>query len=105
MKHQLFIYYRIPKADITLGLQCARRMATQLMQEGLGNSQLFQREETDKPYFTLMEVISPSPEYSDCTALFTEKLERIAARCFADLPKLPSRQLELFTKLHGEVNG
>jgi hypothetical protein len=105
MKRQLFIYYRIPKADIAPGLQCARRLATQLKQQGLGHSQLFQREEVDKPYFTLMEVIYPAPEFSDSTALFTEKLEQMAATCFADLPSPPSRHLELFTELHDEVNG
>lgn len=105
MKRQLFIYYRIPKADIALGLRCARRLASQLKQQGLGHSQLFQREEVDKPYFTLMEVIHPAPEFSDCTALFTEKLEQMAATCFTDLPSLPSRHLELFTELPDEVNG
>jgi len=102
---QLFIYYRIPKADIALGRACARQLVTALEEQKLGCGQLFQREETDKPYFTLMEVIYPAPEFSDCTALFTEKVEKMAATCFTDLPSLPSRHLELFTELPDEVNG
>lgn len=99
MKRQLFIYYRIPKADIDLGLRCASQMAGTLKQMGLGSSQLYQREEADKPYFTLMEVIHPAPEYSECEASFTEQIEQLAATCFAELPSLPSRHVELFSEI------
>jgi hypothetical protein len=105
MKRQLFIYYRIPKADIALGMQCANIMATRLKQQGLGQSQLFQREETDKPYFTLMEVIHPAPEYSSCSAAFIKTLEQIATATFSALPTLPSRHVELFDEITDEPGG
>lgn len=103
MTRQLFIYYRIPKADIALGLQCARHMAACLKEQGLGHSQLFQREEADKPYFTLMEVIHPAHEHSSCQAAFIETLEQLAKSCFAVLPGLPSRHIELFSEVDSGV--
>ena len=104
MKRQLFIYYRIPKADIALGLQSAKQMATLVQEQGLGESQLYQREEVDKPYFTLMEVVHPAPEHSACSADFIGKLEQLATRCFADLPTIPNRHIELFSTVNKEVN-
>jgi hypothetical protein len=104
MKRQLFIYYRIPKADIALGLRRASQMAGTLKQMGLGSSQLFQREEADKPYFTLMEVIHPAPGFANCNAEFIEKLEQLARACFADLPTMPCRHVELFSELSEEPN-
>lgn len=104
MNRQLFIYYRIPKADIVLGLRCARRMAACVQQQGLGRSQLFQREEADKPYYTLMEVIHPAPEHSLCEPVFIDALAQLANDCFAELPTMPSRHLELFEEVDIEVN-
>ena len=103
MTRQLFIYYRIPKADIALGLQCAKHMAASLKELGLGHSQLFQREEAGKPYFTLMEVIYPAPEYLACEAAFIETLAQLADASFADLPTLPSRHVEVFSEVDNEV--
>ena len=103
MTRQLFIYYRISKADIALGLRCAEHMATCLKQQGLGHSQLFQREEVDKPYFTLMEVIHPAHEHSACEAAFIETLAQLANVCFADFPVVPSRHVEVFTQVDNEV--
>ena len=103
MTRQLFIYYRIPKADIALGLQCARHMAACLKEQGLGHSQLFQREEAGKPYFTLMEVIHPAHEHSSCHAAFIETLKQLAKSCFAGLPSLPSRHIELFSEVDSGV--
>ena len=103
MTRQLFIYYRIPKADIALGLQCARHMAACLKEQGLGHSQLFQREEAGKPYFTLMEVIHPAHEHSSCHAAFIETLELLAKSCFVGLPSLPSRHIELFSEVESGV--
>lgn len=103
MTRQLFIYYRIPKADIALGLQCARHMAACLKEQGLGHSQLFQREEADKPYFTLMEVIHPAPEHSLCQPVFIDTLAQLANDCFADLPSLPSRHIESFSEVDSGV--
>jgi hypothetical protein len=80
-------------------------MATRLKQQGLGHSQLFQREEADKPYFTLMEVIHPAPEYSACSAAFIETLEQIATATFSALPTLPSRHVELFGEITDEPSG
>lgn len=105
MKRQLFIYYRIPKADIAFGLQCASLMATRLKQQGLGHSQLYQRDEADKPYFTLMEVIHPAPDYSACDAEFIQTLEQLATESFSALPTLPSRHIELFSEISGELVG
>lgn len=104
MTRKLFIYYRISKADIALGLRCAEHMATCLKQQGLGQSQLFQREEEDKPYFTLMEVIHPAHEHSACEAAFIETLARLAHVCFADFPAVPSRHVEVFSEVDNEVD-
>lgn len=104
MKRQLFIYYRIPKADIAVGLQSAKQMAALVQEKGLGHSQLYQREEVDKPYFTLMEVIHPAPEHSACLTEFTERVEQLATICFAGLPTIPNRHIELFSSVDKEVN-
>lgn len=103
MTRQLFIYYRIPKADIALGLRCAKHMAACLKEKGLGHSQLFQREEAGKPYFTLMEVIYPAPEYLACEAAFIETLAQLANASFADFPVVPSRHVEVFSEVDNEV--
>lgn len=101
MSSQLFIYYRIPKTEISAAIQCAQRLMHALHEQGLGHGQLFQREEADKPYFTLMEVIYPNPDHSDSLGTFTTQVELLAANCFADLPSNPGRHIELFSEVNG----
>ena len=101
MTRQLFIYYRIPEADIALGLTCAENLMHQIKALGLGSGELFQREEADKPYFTLMEVIYPNPGHSDSLGTFTTQVELLAANCFADLPSHTDRHIELFSEVNG----
>lgn len=100
MNRQLFIYYRIPKADIALGLACTQKLMTQIQALGLGSGELFQREEADKPYFTLMEVITPTATYAaDHLEAFAGKIEQLAVVCFSSVPNPPSRHVEVFSKL------
>lgn len=96
MKRQLFIYYRIPKADIAVGVRCAQQLMTMLLEQGLGRGELFQREEENKPYFTLMEVIQPSAGHAENMDEFTRLLAERVAICFANLPTLPARHIEVF---------
>ena len=49
MATQLFVYYRLPKAEISLGLACAAELIKALEGENLGTAKLYQREEADKP--------------------------------------------------------
>jgi hypothetical protein len=99
MTRQLFIYYRIPKADIALGLTCAENLMHQIKALGLGSGELFQREEADKPYFTLMEVITPTATQAEPIETFAGKIEQLAANCFSSVPSQPSRHVEIFTSL------
>lgn len=99
MSSQLFIYYRIPNAETSLGIRCAQRLMNTLQEHGLGHGQLFQRQEADKPYLTLMEVINPSADHSGCMSTFTAQVEQLAAGCFAELIESPSRHVELFTQV------
>ncbi|WP_334119622.1 DUF4936 family protein [Limnobacter sp.] len=96
MTCQLFIYYRIPKTDIVLGLACARNLMESVRQQGWGQGKLFQREEADKPYFTLMEVIEPAAPHATHVAEFSVQIELLAARCFADFTNAPNRHIEVF---------
>ena len=97
MNYKLFIYYRIQKADIALGLACAKQLMGQVQQQGLGQGQLFQREEADKPYFTLMEVIEPADQYAAAVDQFTLQIDALAAHCFSGFESSPSRHVELFS--------
>jgi len=99
MTWQLFIYYRLPKADIVIGLACAENLMAQIKALGLGSGELFQREEADKPYFTLMEVITPTATQAEPIETFAGKIEQLAANCFSSVPNPPSRHVEVFTKL------
>lgn len=99
MTCQLFIYYRIPKADIALGLACAAKLMESVQQQGLGQCKLFQREEADKPYFTLMEVIHPAAPHAARIADFSVQIEQLAAHCFSDFANAPSRHVEVFSEV------
>ena len=99
MSSQLFIYYRIPKTEISVAIQCAQRLMHALHEQGLGHGQLFQREEADKPYFTLMEVITPTATQAESIETFAGRIEQLAANCFSSVPSPPSRHVETFTKL------
>lgn len=98
MKRQLFIYYRVPKADIALGLACAGQLLAALKVQGLGHGELFQREEVDKPYFTLMEVITPASAHAEQIEEFTSTVQQLATTCFANLPNPPGRHVEVFSR-------
>ena len=97
MTRKLFIYYRIPKADIALGMACAHQLMISIRDQGLGTGELFQREEADKPYFTLMEIIQPAATASENIAEFSARVEQLAATCFANLSTMPSRHTEVFS--------
>lgn len=97
MMSQLFIYYRIPKADIALGLACAGKLLLTLEEQGLGSGELFQREEADKPYVTLMEVITPATTMAERIEEFANTLENLAVACFSTLPTAPGRHVEIFS--------
>lgn len=99
MTCQLFIYYRIPKVDIALGLACAAKLMDSLQQQGLGQCRLFQREEADKPYVTLMEVIHPAAPHATRVAEFSVQIEQLAAHCFAGFVNAPSRHVEVFSEV------
>lgn len=99
MTRQLFIYYRIPKANIALGLACAEKLLAMLGEQGFASGELFQREEVDKPYFTLMEIITPTPAHLEHIKELTSKVEQLATVCFSALPVPPSRHVEVFSKL------
>lgn len=99
MFQRLFIYYRIPKADIEKGLVCARALLDQLEKQGLGTGSLHQREEADKPYVTLMEVIQPANDQQADMAQFSLLVDQFAAACFSNLPVQPARHVELFTEV------
>lgn len=102
MTRQLFIYYRVPKAEIALGLACAGQLMATLNEHGLGQGVLFQREETDKPYVTLMEVITPAAEHAERIEEFTSKVEQLAILCFSTLPNPPGRHIEIFSPVPGK---
>lgn len=98
MPDKLFIYYRIPKADVDLGLMCAKKLLRALEQQNLGTGELFLRNEAGKPYVTLMEVICPATQYNmERAEEFNNQLAKLANTCFADLPSLPVRHTELFS--------
>lgn len=99
MTCQLFIYYRIPKADIALGLACATKLMESVQQQGWGQGKLFQREESDKPWFTLMEVIEPASPHATHLAEFSVQIEQLAAHCFAGFANAPSRHVEIFSEV------
>lgn len=99
MTCQLFIYYRIPNADIALGLACATKLMKLVQQQGLGQGKLFQREEADKPYFTLMEVIQPAAQHATQVAEFSVQIEQLAVHCFAGFANAPSRHVEVFSEV------
>lgn len=98
MARKLFVYYRIPKADIALGMACAHQLMISLKNQGLGTGELFQREEADKPYFTLMEVIQPAAISAENIAEFSAQVEQLATACFAGLPTMPGRHTEIFSE-------
>lgn len=102
MKRQLFIYYRIPKAEFALGVSCAQLLAEQLLKQGLGHLALFQREELDKPYFTLMEVITPEASHSANIERFSTKVQALANVCFKAMSNPPARHLELFSEVNAK---
>lgn len=99
MTCQLFIYYRIPRADIALGLACAAKLRDSVQQQGLGQCQLFQREEVGQPYVTLMEVIHPAVSHATRIAEFSVQIEQLAAHCFAGFANAPSRHVEVFNEV------
>lgn len=99
MVRQLFVYYRIPKADIAMGLACASQLIEALNEQGLGTAELFQREETEKPYFTLMEVIRPTPAQAGDLEQFSITVDQLATFCFAILPTQPVRHTEVFNSV------
>lgn len=99
MTRQLFIYYRIPKAEIALGLACARQLLGALKEQGIGHGELFQREEADKPYFTLMEVITPASAHAEQIEEFKIKVQQLATASFAKLPNPPGRHVEVFSSV------
>ncbi|BET26054.1 hypothetical protein EV673_0848 [Limnobacter thiooxidans] len=99
MAMQLFVYYRIPKADIAQGLACAGELIKALEGENLGTAKLYQREEADKPYFTLMEVIEPAPVQSKQIADFCEKVQELAKRSFSTFENPPARHTEIFSEV------
>ncbi len=103
MTYKLFIYYRIQKVDILLGLACAKQLMTEVRQQGLGQGQLFQRDEADKPYFTLMEVIEPTDQHAKPVDQFTLEIEALAAGCFSSFASMPSRHLEIFNPIFQTV--
>lgn len=96
-QRQLFIYYRISKSEIAMGVQCAQQFMAMLKQRNLGQGELFQREEENKPYFTLMEVIQPSAAHAENMTEFTRLIGEAVAICFASMPTLPTRHIEVFT--------
>ena len=103
MAMQLFVYYRIPKADIGLGLACAGELIKALQARNLGTAKLYQREEASKPYFTLMEVIEPAPVQSKQIEDFCEKVQELARLCFSPFENPPARHTEIFTEVSTEA--
>jgi len=99
MTTQLFVYYRIPKTDIGLGLGCAGELIKALAEQNLGTAKLYQREEQDKPYFTLMEVIEPHPDTSIQIEEFILKVQSLAAQSFCVFDTVPARHTEVFTEV------
>lgn len=99
MATQLFVYYRIAKADIDLGLACAGELIKALEGENLGTAKLYQREEADKPYFTLMEVIEPAPVQSKQIDDFCKKVQELARQCFSSFENPPARHTEVFSEV------
>lgn len=99
MATQLFVYYRIPKADIGLGLVCACELIKALEGENLGTAKLYQREEADKPYFTLMEVIEPEQGQLQQIQDLCEKVQELARHCFSAFENPPARHTEVFAEV------
>ncbi len=95
-KTQLFVYYRIPKPEIETGLRCATALMADLAIDGLAQGQLYQREEEGKPYYTLMEVITPVEGQDIDTVEFTTRFNQLVAQHFSALAGLPQRHVELF---------
>lgn len=93
---QLFVYYRIPKPDIETGLRCATALMADLLGQNLAQGQLYQRDETDKPYFTIMEVITPRQGKAINTAELLARLDRLAIEHFSSLAQRPQRHVEVF---------
>lgn len=94
---QLFVYYRIPKPEIETGLRCAKALMADLATQGLAQGQLYQREEEGKPYYTLMEVITPKQGHDVSTEAFETQLKHMVTQHFSELPVQPQRHVELFT--------
>jgi hypothetical protein len=103
MATQLFVYYRIPKADISLGLACAGEFIKALEEDNLGTAKLYQREEADKPYFTLMEVIEPEQGRFKQIQDYCDKVQELAIQCFSTFENPPARHTEIFTEVSASV--
>lgn len=99
MATQLFVYYRVPKAEIELGLACAGELIQALKTHNLGCVKLYQREEADKPYFTLMEAIEPEQGQFKQIQDYCEKVQELAARSFSPFENPPARHTEIFTEV------
>lgn len=99
MATQLFVYYRIPKAEIDLGLACAGELIRSLKEHNLGRAKLYQREESDKPYFTLMEVVEPEPSHFQHFDDFNVKVQELARQCFSAFETPPARHTEVFAEV------
>ncbi len=96
---QLFIYYRIPKSEIEMGLRCATALIADLSAQGLAQGMLYQREEEGKAYYTLMEVITPEQGHEVHSPGFQARLDHLAKTHFSDLSEQPQRHAELFTPI------
>ena len=94
---QLFVYYRIQKPDIETGLRCAKALMADLAVQGLARGQLYQREEEGKPYYTLMEVITPIQGQGLHSFDFQAKLDHLVTVHFSAMSVPPQRHVELFT--------
>jgi hypothetical protein len=99
MAKQLFIYYRVPKTEYQLALSCAKQFIALLFDQGLGNGELFRREENNEFYVTVMEVVYPDKAYDGNIEKFTGQLEKLAAQCFTILSTVPNRHIEIFDTL------
>jgi len=99
MATQLFVYYRVPKAEISLGLACAAELIKALEDNNLGTAKLYQREEADKPYFTLMEVIEPEQGQFKQIQDYCDKVQELAIQCFSAFENPPARHTEVFAQV------
>ncbi|WP_370261070.1 DUF4936 family protein [Limnobacter sp.] len=96
---QYFVYYRVEPAHVEQAIACARGLFSTLASKQIATGQLYQRTETGKPYYTLMEVLSPAASAHTEAEDFLRQIQPDVELAFAELPVTVERHSEVFKYL------